>query len=349
MELLPPPPEAHKRRATDLTRDDRIRIATLREEGFTYKQISQRINCTPRQAEYACQHPLTPKKRKGRPSMLTQEQIDEIITWICYSKANRRASWMQIPILMGLNVSYYCVRTALRNAGFSRRVARRKPPISEKNRRARLAWAIEHVGWTMEQWKKILWSDETWVNGDRHTKTYVTRRAGEEWDPTCIVERWQRRKGWMFWGCFHGRIKGPGLFWEKEWGSINEESYRAHIVPLIDGWIHLHADQELIFMQDGASSHSARGTIQDLLERGVVCMKWPAYSPDLNPIEMVWNKMKDWIQDQYEDTLITYNPLREAVAAAWEAVEEDYLEELLATMPARCQAVIDADGLQTRW
>ena len=55
--------------------------------------------------------------------------------------------------------------------------------------------------------------------------------------------------------------------------------------------------------------------------------------------------MKDWIQDRYEDTLITYDPLREAVAAAWEAVEEDYLEELLATMPARCQAVIDADGL----
>jgi DDE superfamily endonuclease len=50
----------------------------------------------------------------------------------------------------------------------------------------------------MEQWKRILWSDEIWVNGDRHTKTYVTRRAGEEWDPTYIVEKHQRRKGWMF-------------------------------------------------------------------------------------------------------------------------------------------------------
>ena len=92
MELLPFTPEAHKRRATDLTRDDRIRIATLREEGFTYKQISQRIDCTQSQVRYACFHPLTPKKRKGRPLMLTQEQIDEIITWIYYSKANRRAS-----------------------------------------------------------------------------------------------------------------------------------------------------------------------------------------------------------------------------------------------------------------
>lgn len=115
-------------------------------------------------------------------------------------------------------------------AGFSRRVARRKPPISERNRQARLRFAIEHIGWTVEDWKKILWSDETWVNGDPHTKTYVIRRAGEEWDPTCIVERHRRRKGWMFWGCFHNNVKGPGIFWEKDRGSIKEETYRQHII-----------------------------------------------------------------------------------------------------------------------
>ena len=53
--------------------------------------------------------------------------------------------------MMKLNVSYYCVRTVLRNTGFSRRVARRKPPISERNRQARLRWALEHVGWTIKQ------------------------------------------------------------------------------------------------------------------------------------------------------------------------------------------------------
>lgn len=105
--------------------------------------------------------------------------------------------------------------TVLRDAGFSRRVARRTPPISERNRILHLTWAIEHVGWTLEQWKKILWSDETWINSDGYTKTYVTCRVGEEWDPTCIVERIQRRKGWMLWNCFHGVTKEPSPFWEK--------------------------------------------------------------------------------------------------------------------------------------
>jgi len=45
----------------------------------------------------------------------------------------------------------------------------------------------------------------------------------------------------MFWGCFSGKYgKGPGIFWEKEWGTINEETYQEWIVPIIDGWIWLH-------------------------------------------------------------------------------------------------------------
>jgi hypothetical protein len=68
-----------------------------------------------------------PKKSRGKHSILTSEEIEEIITWVCLGKSNRRLLWYQIPVAMGLNVSYYCVGNALRRAGFSRRVARRKP------------------------------------------------------------------------------------------------------------------------------------------------------------------------------------------------------------------------------
>jgi transposase len=181
--------------ASDATRDERLQVQTLRDIGWSYSQIRKQLDLTRNQIAYAATHRLTPKKRKGRPPMLSQEEINYIIEWICASNSNRRTSWVKIPIILELNVSFYAVRTALRNAGFARRVARRKPPISETNRQRRLQWAIEHVNWSVNQWKRILWSDETWVNGDRHTKTYVTRRRGEEHDPTCIIERHQRRKG----------------------------------------------------------------------------------------------------------------------------------------------------------
>jgi hypothetical protein len=59
----------------------------------------------------------------------------------------------------------------------------------------------------------------------------------------------------MFWGSFSGTRKSPGIFWEKDWGKINAESYQQHIVPVIDGWIRLCQGTDgdsLTLMQDGA-------------------------------------------------------------------------------------------------
>jgi transposase len=51
----------------------------------------------------------------------------------------------------------------------------------------------------------------------------------------------------------------------------------------------MHPGMQL--MQDGPPGHSAQYTRQELQERGITVITWPAYSPDLNPIETLWNKM----------------------------------------------------------
>ena len=103
-------------------------------------------------------------------------------------------------------------------------------------------------------------------------------------------------------------------------------------------------------MQDGAPGHASQNTIHELAERGIYPISWPAFSPDLNPIEMVWNWMKDWIQERYpEDHQLSYDALREVVRAAWEAVPESFLSGLIESMQARCQAVIEAEGGHTKY
>jgi len=111
------------------------------------------------------------------------------------------------------------IKTALDREGFNVRIAMCKPPISEKNRKLRFKFAREHQGWTYHNWCKFLWSH------GRHQKTKVLRRPGEEWNEDCVEEKIQRKKGWMFWGSFHGNTKGPGFFWEKDWGTISEPTY----------------------------------------------------------------------------------------------------------------------------
>jgi transposase len=100
----------------------------------------------------------------------------------------------------------------------------------------------------------------------------------------------------------------------------------------------------------GAPGHAAKATHEDLAERGVKVISWPPYSPDLNPIETVWNWMKDYVKDKYGDIeKPSYDQLRAWVWEAWNEIPEDWLKELLASMPLRCQAVIDANGMHTKY
>ena len=151
----------------------------------------------------------------------------------------------------------------------------------------------------------------------------------------------------MFWGRFSGGVKGPSIFWEKEWGSINKDSYCERIVPLIHGWIRLHP--HLQFMQDGAPGHTAGVTKDELRERGIITIYWPPYSPDLNPIETIWNWMKDWIEERYGDINYSYDNLRQYVKEAWEAITEEQLNSLIDSMRERCEAVIASQGGYTKF
>lgn len=338
------PPIRHKN--TDLSRDERFRCKVLHDAGFTIDQIVEQTGATWRQVQYATTHTTTPRRRSGRPPILTESQIEELIDFIRASRENRRMPYRKVAQLMDFGVSEHVIRTALESRGFHRRIAMRKPPISETNRQRRLNWAIEHKDWTQEQWYNILWTDETWITPGRHTRTWVTRQPGEEWDDTCIIEREQRKKGWMFWGCFHGITPGPSLFWEKDWGTINAASYQAHIIPLIHGYMTLNPT--LILMQDGAPGHSAKDTYQDLKERGITPIFWPPYSPDLNPIERIWHYMKNYIQENYLEKM-SYDQLRIAVTKAWEVVGAVELMELIKSMGERCQAVIEAEGRFTKY
>ena len=145
----------------------------------------------------------------------------------------------------------------------------------------------------------------------------------------------------MFWGSFHGDTKGPCLFWEKEWGSINSQSYCERIAPIIDGYMRLmkNSNYYLQLMQDGAPGHASSETTRELHSRHILPISWPPFSPDLNSTEMVWNWMKDWIQSKFpEDKELSYDQLRQVVRAAWDAIPEEFFEGLIQSMQTRCQS-----------
>lgn len=284
---------------------------------------------------------------------MSYKQEEELVEYVRGSRDTRQKTYLELSLaLFEGQFSKWVIKRALYRQGFRRRVARQKPPISETNRVKRLDFAEAHKDWTPAQWAAILWTDETWVNGGTHRQVLVTRRAGEEWDPTCIVDKHQRKQGWMFCGCFSGQGKGPGILWEKDWGTVTKESYQEHTVPAITGWIEVarRDGETLSLTQDSASAHKAKEAIQDLSERGIEPALWPPFSHDLNPIETCWDWMKDYIEDKHgQNAKTSYDQLREYVKEAWEALPDEFLQAQIAAMPDRMAAVITANGLHTKY
>ena len=82
-------------------------------------------------------------------------------------------------------------------------------------------------------------------------------------------------------------------------------------------------------MQDGAPSHISRRIREEMSRLGVHPIVWPSFSPDLNPIESVWDQMKTYIDDhypeQYASTQISPSRLREIVTEAWDSISPSQL------------------------
>jgi hypothetical protein len=188
-----------KTRSTLTSRDDRLRIRTLYyDAGWSIDDLLLQLPFTQHQLYYALETRPTPQKHTcGRHVLLDTPHRKQLVAWATASSANRDVPWAELPKNLGRKCSSYAIRTAFKKEGYVRGVRRKAPPLSKKNQDARLAWALEHVEWSEEQWDSILWSDETWVSPGYHRRQFCTRLKGlsELYLPDCITHRWQRKIG----------------------------------------------------------------------------------------------------------------------------------------------------------
>lgn len=108
--------------------------------------------------------------------------------------------------------------------GYHQHIARTKPFLTPKQKIARQLFADTFGDWSVEDWNKVIWTDECAFNvGDFAGNTWVTRTTQEEYQEDCIVPKFHKLETIMIWGCIYGNRKGPMVIWNnEEWGkSIN--------------------------------------------------------------------------------------------------------------------------------
>ena len=98
------------------------------------------------------------------------------------------------------------------------------------------------------------------------------------------------------------------------------------------------------FQQDNAPPHTANITKQFLRDNGLPTLPWPAMSPDLNPIEHVWDAMKRKIRQKNPKNL---TQLAQEIVTAWTELPQHFIQKLIYSMPRRVEMCIRNFGGHT--
>ncbi len=103
----------------------------------------------------------------------------------------------------------------------------------------------------------------------------------------------------------------------------------------------LYGDADLIFQQDLAPAHTAKGTKSWFNDHDVTVLDWPANSPDLNPIENLWGIVRRKMRDTRPNNA---DELKATVKETWASIPPQQCHKLITSMPRRIEAVIKAKG-----
>lgn len=334
-----------------LTNSERSAILRGRQNGMSLMKLASMFNVTKSTISMLIKRfhqtgDISRRHVPGRPRKTTR-QVDRSI--VMMSRNNPRSTAVDIRAELHQHsvseVSVETVRRRLRDAGLNGRRPVRKPLISAKNRKARLEFAHRHLNWTVQQWKSVLWSDESKFSLFGSDGMAYVRR------PKCsrYLQKYQlptvKHGGGsvMVWGAFSAKGVSPLHRIE---GIMDRHKYIGILQNVMHPFARVSIGRGFIFQQDNDPKHASRDVRNWFACKRINVLQWPSQSPDLNPIEHLWEELSRRLKDKKsKNAAEKFKDLKEE----WQRIPQTVLDNLIKSMPRRCQAVIDANGFATKY
>jgi transposase len=337
----------------ELSELERGKIIALSEEGQSVRQISKNLGHPKSTVQdtithYKIKGNVEDEYRSGCPSSFDEKAIKYLEKMI---KNNPKITSEMIQekfFEIGIRVSTKTIRTSLHKIGFYSHISARKPFLTETQQQNRFNWCIERNNWMIEDWNKVIWSDESrfclFHDGPRR----VWRQKGERFDVENLMPTVKSgERGVMVWGCFCGTGLGPLVLVE---GKLNHLGYIELLEKNLLPWIYSKFNHRKYFFQhDNAPVHTAKGVKTWISENNIKMLpNWPAQSPDLNPIENLWDTLQKQVRNR-DQRPANIHELYAALQEEWERIPRHTYRKLINSMPKRVDECIEKQGAPTSY
>ena len=254
------------------------------------------------------------------------------------------------------------IRQALRDIGMNAKRMVKKPRLTKAQKKARLDFALAHQYWTEADWKKVIWSDESKVNrvsSDGKRFVWVQERDEQveglgDIDPKLVDPTLKHGGGSvMVWSCM--TWDGPGYIAKID-STMDSDLYIRILSEELQysvDWYKIDP-HDYIFQQDNDPKHTAKRVKRYLASIGLsvaegTLLDWPSNSPDMNPMEHLWDHLKRKLREKGD--------IPDGVLQLWDRIRDiweyetpmEVCRNLIRSVPKRMQAVIAAKGGNTRY
>lgn len=278
----------------------------------------------------------------------TTSRLDKVIQRKV--KMDRRKSAasvrQEIEQELGVVISNQTVRRRLHEIGFFGHIARKKPYVNKVNRLKRLQYVKRYQNKEINFWKQVIWSDESKFNMfGSDGKIMVWRQPKEEYLPRCIVPTVKYGGGNVkVWGCFAWNGVGNLAFID---GNMTGQMYKDILrINLFESAKKLNLKNGFTFQQDNDPKHRSHIVNNWIQKRGVTCLIWPPFSPDMNPIEHLWDELERRMKKHQPKN---ENQLRQALQVEWYGIGSDITRKLVESVPNRLYECYRMKGYPTKY
>ena len=280
-----------------------------------------------------------PQKSSGRRSK-TSARSDRLLVRL--AKKNNFSSVSQLLRMWQCKVSIASTYRRLRAAGLHKRRPLVCPLLTSTHKKMRESWCMKRCAWR-SVWNRVIFSDESrFCRSKNDRRITVWREKGECWNAKNITTAVQGHGGSVHvWGAIWkgGRSRLHSLK-----ANVTGERY----VQLLREFFNSEGlPENFIFQDDNAPAHRSSLVRNFHQHRGTKRIEWPSKSPDLNPIEHVWDFISKKISDG--PSIASLSDLERTVERHWNLMPQNFVDKLIDSMNRRVGAVLKARGGWTKY